>query len=84
MPHFHDECAVRRQQPRRLRNQRAIGIKSVRAAVEGAQRVEIADLGGETGDVGALMAAAGLAPEGDAKADLAGIRRAVAGRKKPS
>jgi hypothetical protein len=30
------------------------------------------------------MMAAGLAPEAPAKADLAGIRRAVGGRKKPS
>jgi release factor glutamine methyltransferase len=51
-------------------------------APHGALVVEVGQ--GQHGDVGALMAAAGLAPEGDAKADLAGIRRAVAGRKKPS
>lgn len=38
---------------------------------------------GQHGDVGALMIAAGLTPQQPAKADLAGIRRAVAGRKKP-
>jgi len=39
---------------------------------------------GQHDDVRALMKAAGLAPEGAAKPDLAGILRAVAGRKKPS
>ena len=51
-------------------------------ARDGALVVEVGQ--GQHGDVGALMVAAGLAPEGPAKADLAGIRRAVAGRKKPS
>jgi release factor glutamine methyltransferase len=39
---------------------------------------------GQSGDVGELMTAAGLIQEWPAKADLAGIRRAVAGRKMPS
>ena len=49
---FHGEDALRRQQPRRLRNQRAIGVEPVAAAVERARRVEIPHLGGETGDIG--------------------------------
>ena len=51
-------------------------------APQGVLAVEVGQ--GQHGDVRALMTAAGLAPEGPAKADLAGIRRAVAGRKKPS
>jgi release factor glutamine methyltransferase len=39
---------------------------------------------GQSGDVGELMTAAGLIQERPAKADLAGIHRAVAGRKMPS
>jgi release factor glutamine methyltransferase len=38
----------------------------------------------QSGDIERLMAAAGLMREGPPKADLAGIRRAVAGRKLPS
>ncbi len=38
---------------------------------------------GQSGPVGELMAAAGLMPAGRPKADLAGIPRAVAGRKPP-
>ncbi|WP_213742445.1 peptide chain release factor N(5)-glutamine methyltransferase [Bradyrhizobium sp. dw_411] len=37
----------------------------------------------QSGDIGELMAAAGLTQERPAKADLAGIRRAVAARKMP-
>jgi release factor glutamine methyltransferase len=37
----------------------------------------------QSGDIAGLMAAAGLRQEGPAKADLAGIRRAVAARKLP-
>ena len=51
-------------------------------APQGVLAVEVGQ--GQHGDVRALMTAAGLAPQGPAKADLAGIRRAVAGRKKPS
>ena len=50
-------------------------------APQGVLAVEVGQ--GQHGDVRALMTAAGLAPQGPAKADLAGIRRAVAGRKKP-
>jgi release factor glutamine methyltransferase len=39
---------------------------------------------GQSGDIQGLMAAAGLVREKPAKADLGGIRRAVAGRKLPS
>jgi release factor glutamine methyltransferase len=38
---------------------------------------------GQSGDIQELMAAAGLTLERPAKADLAGIQRAVAGRKMP-
>lgn len=51
-------------------------------APQGALVVEVGQ--GQHDDVRGLMIAAGLAAEGPAKADLAGIRRAVAGRKKPS
>jgi release factor glutamine methyltransferase len=49
-------------------------------APQGALVVEIGQ--GQHDDVGGLMIAAGLALEGPGKADLAGIRRAVGGRKK--
>ena len=42
----------RGQQPCGLRNERAIGVKPVVAAVERAMRIVFADLGGETGDIG--------------------------------
>jgi release factor glutamine methyltransferase len=51
-------------------------------APQGALVVETGQ--GQHDDVRALMMAAGLAPQGAAKADLAGIRRAVAFGKKPS
>jgi release factor glutamine methyltransferase len=51
-------------------------------APRGALVVEVGQ--GQHDDVRGLMTAAGLAPEGSARADLAGIRRAVGGRKKPS
>ncbi len=51
-------------------------------APQGALVVEVGQ--GQHDDVRGLMIAAGLAAEGPAKADLAGIRRAVSGRKKPS
>jgi release factor glutamine methyltransferase len=50
-------------------------------APQGVLAVEIGQ--GQHDDVRGLMMAAGLVPEGPPKADLAGIRRAVAGRKKP-
>ena len=51
-------------------------------ARQGALVVEVGR--GQDDDVRGLMIAAGLTPEGPARADLAGIRRAVASRKKPS
>jgi release factor glutamine methyltransferase len=51
-------------------------------APQGALVVEVGQ--GQHEDVRGMMTAAGLAPEGAARADLAGIRRAVGGRKKPS
>ena len=45
-------AAARRQKAGRLRNQRAIGVQPVGAAIERAQRIVIPDLRGETGDVG--------------------------------
>lgn len=47
----------------------------------GALVVEVGE--GQSGDVEGLMTAAGLVPEGAPKADLAGVRRAVGGRKPP-
>jgi release factor glutamine methyltransferase len=51
-------------------------------APDGVLVVEIGQ--GQHDDVTGLMMAAGLAPEGPGKPDLAGIRRALGGRKKPS
>jgi len=51
-------------------------------APQGALVVEVGQ--GQHDDVRGLMMAAGLGPETPAKTDLAGIRRAVGGRKKPS
>jgi release factor glutamine methyltransferase len=67
------------------------GLDAYRALIPQAARL-LAPLGalvvevgqGQHDDVRELMTAAGLAPEGPARADLAGIRRAVGGRKKPS
>jgi release factor glutamine methyltransferase len=50
-------------------------------APHGALVVEVGQ--GQSDDVGRLISAAGLTPEGSARADLAGIPRAVAGRKMP-
>lgn len=67
------------------------GLDAYRALIPQAARllarqgVLVVEVGqGQHGDIEALMTAAGLAPGGPAKADLAGIPRAVAGRKKPS
>ena len=49
-------------------------------APQGALVVEVGQ--GQHDEVRGLMTAAGLAPEGPARADLAGIHRAVGGRKK--
>jgi release factor glutamine methyltransferase len=50
-------------------------------AQRGALVVEVGH--GQSGDIEGLMTTAGLKPQRPAKADLAGIRRAVAGRKMP-
>ena len=67
------------------------GLDGYRALIPQAMRllapqgVLVVEVGqGQHDDVRELMVAAGLAPEGPPKADLAGIRRAVGGRKKPS
>jgi hypothetical protein len=51
-PSFHRENAAGRQPPRGLRNQHAVGVEAIGAAVQREERVVIADLGGETGDIG--------------------------------
>ena len=82
---------VRDHDPFRALDGGADGLDAYRALVpqaarllapQGALVVEVGQ--GQDGDVGGWMMAAGLTLEGPAKADLAGIRRAVAGRKKPS
>jgi release factor glutamine methyltransferase len=82
---------VRNYDPLRALDGGSDGLDAYRALIpqaarllapQGALVVEVGQ--GQHGDVRGLMIAADLTPEGPAKADLAGIRRAVAGRKKPS
>jgi release factor glutamine methyltransferase len=82
---------VRNYDPLRALDGGSDGLDAYRALIpqaarllaqQGALVVEVGQ--GQDGDVRGLMSAADLTPEGPAKADLAGIRRAVAGRKKPS
>jgi len=82
---------VRDHDPIRALDGGADGLDAYRALVPQAARllapggalvVEVGD--GQDGEVQDLMTAAGLTLRGPARADLAGIRRAVAGRKKPS
>jgi release factor glutamine methyltransferase len=82
---------VRDHDPIRALDGGADGLDAYRALVPQAARllapggalvVEVGD--GQDGEVQDLMIAAGLTLQGPARADLAGIRRAVAGRKKPS
>lgn len=82
---------VREHDPLRALDGGPDGLDAYRALVpqaarllapQGALVVEVGQ--GQDGEVAGLMTATGLAREGPAKADLAGIRRAVAGRKKPS
>lgn len=82
---------VREHDPLRALDGGPDGLDAYRALVpqaarllapQGALVVEVGQ--GQDGEVAGLMTAAGLVREGPAKADLAGIRRAVAGRKKPS
>jgi release factor glutamine methyltransferase len=82
---------VRDHDPLRALDGGADGLDAYRMLVPQAARllapggalvVEVGD--GQSGDVRELMTAAGLTQERPAKADLAGIRRAVAGLKIPS
>jgi release factor glutamine methyltransferase len=81
---------VRDHDPLRALDGGADGLDAYRALIPQAARllapggvlaVEVGE--GQSADVERLMAAAGLTLEGPPKADLAGIRRAVAGRKPP-
>ncbi len=83
--------AVRDYDPLRALDGGSDGLDAYRALIPQAARLLahhgalVVEVGqGQDGDVRGLMVAAGLTLEGPAKADLAGIRRAVAGRKKPS
>jgi release factor glutamine methyltransferase len=81
---------VRDHDPRRALDGGADGIDAYRALIP--QTVQLLAHGaalvveageGQTGEIEAMMTAAGLMLERPPKADLAGIRRAVAGRKLP-
>jgi release factor glutamine methyltransferase len=81
---------VRDHDPLRALDGGTDGLDAYRALIPQAARllapggvlaVEVGE--GQSADVERLMAAAGLTLEGAPKADLAGIRRAVAGRKPP-
>jgi release factor glutamine methyltransferase len=81
---------VRDYDPRRALDGGADGLDAYRALVPQAARL-LAPSGalvvesglGQSGQIERLMTAAGLIPESAPKADLAGIPRAVAGRKMP-
>jgi release factor glutamine methyltransferase len=81
---------VRDHDPVRALDGGADGLDAYRTLVSQATRL-LAPLGllaveighGQGADVEQLMIAAGLTPEGPPKADLAGIPRAVAGRRQP-
>ena len=81
---------VRDHDPRRALDGGADGLDAYRALVP--QAVRLLGPGGalvleaghdQSGDIAGLLTAAGLTRERPAKADMAGIRRAVAGRKMP-
>ncbi len=81
---------VRDHDPHRALDGGADGLDAYRALIPqaaqllapgGALVVEVGH--GQSGDVEGLMTAAGLTPDEPPRADLAGIRRAVAGRKLP-
>jgi release factor glutamine methyltransferase len=81
---------VRDHDPRLALDGGADGLDAYRALIPQAARLlaprgaVVLEAGhGQSGDIQELMAAAGLTLERPAKADLAGIRRAVAGRKMP-
>jgi release factor glutamine methyltransferase len=81
---------VRDHDPHRALNGGTDGLDAYRALVPQAARLLahggalVVEMGqGQSGDIEGLMTAAGLTLERPPKADLAGIRRAVAGRKLP-
>jgi release factor glutamine methyltransferase len=81
---------VRDHDPRSALDGGADGLDAYRALIPQAVRL-LADRGwlvvevgqGQSGDIEGLMTATGLTLDGPAKVDLAGIRRAVAGRRLP-
>jgi release factor glutamine methyltransferase len=81
---------VRDHDPRQALDGGADGLEAYRALIPEATRllapqgILVVEAGrGQSGDIRSLMVAAGLTLERPAKADLAGILRAVAGRKLP-
>jgi release factor glutamine methyltransferase len=85
------ETEVRDHDPHRALDGGADGLDAYRALIPQAARLLlpggalVVEVGqGQSAEVEGLMMAAGLMRERAAKADLAGIRRAVAGRKLPS
>jgi release factor glutamine methyltransferase len=81
---------VRDHDPRRALDGGIDGLDAYRALIPQAARLLkpggalVVEAGlGQSGDIGGLMTAAGLTLERPAKADLAGIRRAVGSRKMP-
>lgn len=81
---------VRDHDPHRALDGGMLGLDAYRALVPQAARllapggVLVVEVGqGQSGEVEGLMTAAGLTPERPPRADLAGIPRAVAGRKLP-
>ena len=82
---------VRDHDPHRALDGGADGLDAYRALIPQAARLLahrgalVVEVGhGQSGDIQGLMTAAGLTCERPPKADLAGVRRAVAGRKMPS
>ena len=82
---------VRDHDPLRALDGGADGLDAYRALIPQAARLLahrgalVVEVGhGQSGDIQGLMTAAGLTLKGPPKADLAGVRRAVAGRKMPS
>jgi release factor glutamine methyltransferase len=81
---------VREHDPRQALDGGIEGLDAYRALIPQAARllksggVLVVEAGlGQSGDIGGLMTAAGLTLKRPAKADLAGIRRAVGSRKMP-
>lgn len=81
---------VRDHDPHRALDGGRLGLDAYRALVPQAARlleprgVLVVEVGqGQSGEVEGLMTAAGLTPERPPRADLAGVPRAVAGRKLP-